>query len=236
MNIVDLIILIALLFGAFMGFVRGFFKQTITFIGTILVVILSFILKNPLSMVLYENLPFFEMGGLTALNILLYEILAFMICLAVLSMVLGMVISISGIVENLLKMTVILALPSKLLGMIVGIIQSVVIIYVVLFIISMPIFKVPYISESKYANFILKNTPIVSNITKEAVDAFNEIKEFTTNKIDIKDIRSTNRNIVEILLKNDIVTTDSVELLDKKDKIDIDNVDELISKYKKEEE
>ena len=81
MNIVDIIIIVALLLGAISGFIRGFFKQTVMFVGTIIVVILSFILKNPLSLILYKNLPFFKFGGLTSLNILMYEILAFIICL-----------------------------------------------------------------------------------------------------------------------------------------------------------
>ena len=234
MNIVDVIILLFLGLGAVTGFVRGFFKQTVMSVGTILVVVLSFLLKNPLSMILYENLPFFKMGGLTALNILLYEALAFIICVAILSIALNIIIRITGIIETVLKFTIILALPSKLLGMVVGLIQSIVIIYVILFVVSMPMFKVPYIDESKYAKVILEKTPIISSITNDAVNAFNEIKEFSTNKINILNIKDTNRNIVEIMLKNDIVTTDSVMLLKEKGKIDIDNVDDLITKYKKE--
>ena len=234
MNIVDVIILLFLGLGAVTGFIRGFFKQTVMFVGTILVVVLAFLLKNPLSMILYENLPFFKFGGLTALNILLYEALAFIICIAVLSIVLSIIIKISGIIETALKFTIILALPSKLLGMVVGLIQSVVIIYVILFVVSMPVFKVPYVGESKYAKMILEKTPIISNVTNDAVNTFNEIKEFSTKKINVLDIKKTNRDIVEIMLKNDVVTTDSVVLLEKKDKIDIENLDELINKYKKE--
>lgn len=234
MNIVDVIIILFLGLGAVTGFVRGFFKQTVMFVGTILVVVLAFLLKNPLSMILYENLPFFKMGGLTALNILLYEALAFIICIAILSIVLSIIIKISGIIETVLKFTIILALPSKLLGMLVGLIQSVVVVYVILFIISMPVFNVPYVGESKYAKIILEKTPIISSITNDVVSTFDEIKEFSTKKIDIRDVKNTNRNIVEIMLKNDVVTTDSVILLNEKGKIDIDNLDELINKYKKE--
>ena len=55
MNIVDIVIVAFLVSGAVIGFVRGFFKQTVMFAGTILAIVLSFILKNPLSMILYEN-------------------------------------------------------------------------------------------------------------------------------------------------------------------------------------
>jgi len=232
MNIVDVIILLALALGAVTGFIRGFFKQTVIFVGTILVVVLSFILKNPLSMILYENLPFFKFSGLTSLNIILYEALAFMICLAVLTLTLSLAIKISGIIEKLLDLTIVFALPSKILGMIVGLIQNIVIVYVVLFVVSMPVFSVPFLSESKFAEMILTKTPIVSNVTNDAVNTFNEIAEFTTKAINIKDIDETNSKIVEIMLKNDIVKIDSIKLLNDKGKIKLLNIDELINKYK----
>ena len=134
MNIVDIIILVFIVLSAFVGFSRGFFKQTIMFVGTILVICLSFIFKNPLSLFMYKNLPFFKFGGLTSLNILLYEILAFIILIVVLSIVLVILVKITGIVEKILKATIILAIPSKLLGMLVGIIESIVILYFVLFV------------------------------------------------------------------------------------------------------
>ena len=223
MNIVDIIIIVTLLLGAITGFIRGFFKQTVMFVGTIIVVILSFILKNPLSLILYKNLPFFKFGGLTSLTILMYEILAFIICLVVFTLVLGIIIKLTGIIENILKATIILALPSKLLGMLVGIIQSVVILYVVLFILSMPGLKIPYINESKGANIILTKTPILSNISSDVVSTFNEIYEFTTNDIDFKDTKTTNTKIVEIMLKNKVVTSDNIKVLKDNGKIDIDN-------------
>ena len=232
MNIVDIIIIVGIILGAVTGFIRGFFKETVMFLGTILVVILAFLLKNPLSLIMYENLPFFNFIGLSSLNILMYEILAFIICIAVLSLALGIIIKISGIIERVLKMTIILALPSKLLGMVVGAVHNLVVIYVILFIASMPVFKVPFLGESKYANIILDKTPVISNITRDVVKSFDEIAEFTKTEINIKDVKTTNRKIIEIMLKNDIVTTESISLLHKDGKIDIDNVDELVEKYK----
>jgi len=232
MNIVDIIILFFLLLGAVVGFSRGFFKQTVMFGGTILTIILSFILKNPLSMILYENLPFFKFSGVTSLNIIMYEALAFMICLSVLTMTLSLIIKISNIIEKLLDLTIILALPSKILGMIVGVIQYIAILYVALFVLSMPVFKVPFLSESKYAKTILEKTPIMSGLTNNALKTFNEIAKFTKDAINVNDIDNTNAKIVEIMLKNDIVTIDSIELLNKKDKIKLNNIDELITKYK----
>jgi len=232
MNIVDAIILVFVLLGAVVGFSRGFFKQTVMFVGTILIVVLAFLLKNPLSLLLYENLPFFNFGGLTSLNILLYEILAFIIALAILSIALTIVIKLTGIVETVLKLTVILALPSKLLGMIVGMVQSIVILYVALFIVSLPMLKVPYINESKYAKLILEKTPIISGITNDVVKTFNEISVLTEEIKGTDNTKKANRDIVEVMLKNKVTTSKSIKLLVDKNKITLENAQELIDKYK----
>ena len=219
MNIVDIIIILGLILGALTGFIRGFFKETVTFVGTILVIVLAFFFKNPLSIILYKNLPFTKFSGLTSLNILLYELIAFILCVIILSIILAILIKITGIIEKVLKATIVLALPSKLLGMVVGVFKSMVIIYVILFVLSIPVLKVPFLSESKYASVILTKTPFMSSITKSAVKSINEIAELTKESIDVKDTKSTNRKIIEIMLKNDVTSSESIELLVQKGKI-----------------
>ena len=232
MNIVDIIILVFIVLSAFVGFSRGFFKQTIMFVGTILVICLSFIFKNPLSLFMYKNLPFFKFGGLTSLNILLYEILAFIILIVVLSIVLVILVKITGIVEKILKATIILAIPSKLLGMLVGIIESIVILYFVLFILYLPIIKVPYLNESKYAKIIMDKTPILSSVCDNIMKTFDEISEFTEENLKLNfDVNKANKDILEIILKNRVATSDNVRYLVEKDKIKIDNVNELLEMY-----
>lgn len=239
MNIVDIIIIGVLIIGMFLGFIRGFFKQTVMFAGTILAVILAFVFKNPLSLMMYKNLPFFKFGGLfsglTSLNILMYEVLAFIIALVIMSIVLAVIIKITGLIEKALKMTIILAVPSKLLGMAVGLVQSFVMVYVSLFIASLPIMNVPYLEDSKYAKLILNNTPFLSSITDGVTDTYEEVTEFINENKDTSiDANTKNRNIVEIMLKNKVTTTESIKLLVDKGKLDLDNIDELLNKYKEE--
>ncbi len=237
MNIVDVLILLFLLSGIGAGFARGFLKQTVISIGTILVVILSFIFKNPLSLMMYKELPFFKFGGifygLTSLNILMYEILAFIIVAVILSIVLAVIVKITGLIEKLLKMTIILAIPSKILGMVVGFIQSFVIVYIVLFVLSLPVINLPYLKDSKYAKLILNNTPFLSSITSGINDTYNEINIFLNDTINKNmDVETKNTNMVEIMLQNNVTTTESIKLLVDKKKIEIHNVNELIEKYK----
>ena len=128
-------------------------------------------------------------------------------------MILSLIIKISGIIEKILDVTVILAIPSKILGLIVGLIQGVVILYVILFIVSLPVFKRDLLKDSKYASIVLNNTPVMKDLGKNSIKAFDEIAEFTENKIDLKDVEETNKNIIEIMLKNNIVSTDNIKYL-----------------------
>ena len=81
MNVVDIVILIFLAFGALIGFKRGFTRQLVSLVGIFVIIVVSFLFKNPVSVFLYNNLPFFNFGGIfkdiTVLNILVYEVIAF---------------------------------------------------------------------------------------------------------------------------------------------------------------
>ena len=104
MNIIDIGIVIFILFGAVIGFKRGFTKQLIKTVGSILVIIIAFKLKNPVSKILYQTLPFFKFAGVfkgvTTLNILLYEFIAFLLVVSVLGILLRVLLLASSIFET----------------------------------------------------------------------------------------------------------------------------------------
>ena len=85
MNIFDIIVIIVIVSCMVAGFKRGFTRELVSAVGFFLVVVLSYYLKNPISVFLYEHLPFFKFGGIikgvTALNIFLYEAFAFLIAI-----------------------------------------------------------------------------------------------------------------------------------------------------------
>ena len=236
MNIIDVsIILIILLFGV-IGLKRGLIKETISFLGFFLVIVLSFILKNPLSKIMYSYLPFFKFSGIlkgTAfINILFYEIISFFIILSLLSIVLKLLVFASSIFEKLLRATIILSPPSKILGFIIGLIEGITWSFIILYIVSLPIINIKELKDSKIKKEVLKNTPILSNLTNDTINSIDEvndlIEEYKTSKkiIDKKfDLES-----LDILLKYKIVSIDSMKELQNRNKIKI-NIDELIEKY-----
>ena len=196
MNVTDIVILIALALGAIGGFKSGVIKKTANFVGIFIIIILSFYLKNYLSVIMYENLPFINFGGfikgIEAINILFYEVLAFVIVYSLLYLVFKVVLMLTGLIEKILKATVILSIPSKILGIFVGIIEMYVYVFLILVVITLPIINIPYIRDSKIANFMLDKTPILSKVIKLLLDKKVITKESLSklidrNKIHIKD-------------------------------------------------
>ena len=159
MNIFDVIIILFILSGAVVGFKRGLTRELVSLVSFFAIVILAFMLKNPISIFLYEHLPFFKFGGIlkgvTVLNIALYEIIAFLIMVIILSVIFKILAVITNLFEKILKMTVILSIPSKIAGAVVGIIESYIWVFIVLYILSFPIFNIGILNESKYKNNIL---------------------------------------------------------------------------------
>ena len=181
-NIVDVLIVLGILLYGIVGMKKGGIKQIVSTVGFIIVLILAFNLKNPLAEFLSLHLPFFKFGGIyegvTALNILIYQLIAFLIIVALLETILNVIISISGILEKILKMTIILSIPSKILGFIVGLIEGFLITFVILLILNQPMFNIKAFDESKLTNKILKSTPVMSSFANNIVEVVNYIYVF----------------------------------------------------------
>lgn len=236
MNIVDIIILIFLALGAVVGFKRGVFTELISAVSFIVSVVLAFLLKNPVSIFLYEHLPFFSFGGIfkgvTVINILLYEIIAFLIMLALFIGIFAIIKFVTKIFERILKLTIILSIPSKLLGIIVGIIHYYIIIFIVLYILSFPIFGIDILNESKLKKGILNNTPILSSIIKESVKIYDEFENLRDKYKENSSVEDFNNEALDLMLKYNVISVESTDKLIELGKIKVDN--NIINKYREE--
>ncbi len=230
MNVADIVILIALVLGALAGFKAGVIKKTADFLGTFIIVILAFFLKNDLSVLMYENLPFLNFGwlikGVEVLNVLIYEMLAFIIVFLVLLFILKIILKITGLIEKILKATVILSIPSKILGIVVGVIESYVYVFLALVVFTLPIFKLPYIRESNIGNSILNNTPILSGISEEMVDIYGNVYEIVSER-DSKTNEELNEEVITFLINKKVLTKESAKKLVEKNKIHINDTSVL---------
>lgn len=235
MTIIDIVVVLFLLMGLIAGFKRGLIQSTVVFMGSIILVIFSYLLKDAVSVVFYTRLPFFKFGGffdgVTVLNILIYELLAFLVIFVVLSLVLRLIVKATGILEKILKYTIVLGIPSKILGAVFGFIESFIILFIILFVLAHINYTKDIFKDSKYTNTILTKSPVLSKIADQTYNSVNEImglKDIYKNN----DSKKINSAALEILLKYDIITPKNVEKLIKMDKIEIDNSDSILNKYR----
>ena len=226
MNVVDVIIIALLILGGVAGFKAGVIKKLTDFIGMFVVIILAFYLKNYISVIMYENLPFFNffglINGIDALNILLYEVIAFLVIFIALLFVLKVVLMLTGLVEKILKATVILSIPSKLLGIVVGVIEMYVYLFLILVIVSLPIFDSSFLKDSKMNNFILNNTPVLSGVSGEIIDIYGDVYNIIENRKN-KTNEQLNEEILKVLIDKKVVTKESAKKLVDRNKIHIND-------------
>ena len=239
MNIIDILIILFIILGAFVGFRRGFTKSLVNFIGVVLVVIIAYFLKNPVSEFLMSFCPFFNFGGLvkgvTVLNIAVYEIIAFILVFSLLMIGLKALLFATGIFETILKFTIVLGIPSKILGAIVGIIENYIIVFFVLYLLSMPNFvDVDFVKDSKYREPILKNTPLLSNIADSSLRVLDEFKGLADKYTQTENSNDFNLETLDLFLKYKVVTVDTVKKLDESGKISIEGIEKVIDKYEEE--
>lgn len=234
MNIVDYIIIVLLLINALKGFKDGLLPSLVNLVGEFLIFIVAFYLKEPISVYLYENLPFLNFGGIfkgvVAINILFYEAIAYFVAVVILSFIFSIIKRVSKMVEKLIKITLFLNLPSKILGALVAALNGVLLSFLLLYIASTINVSAKYIKDSKFGSIILNDIPIISDVSDGFVNSANEIyKTILKNK---NDVLSTNLESVDILMKYDILSYDSANKLVQEKKLNIDGIENVIIKYK----
>ena len=237
MNILDIVIALVLIMSAIIGFKRGAIKEVVSLVGIIIVFILAFSLKGVLGNVLCKWLPFFNFAGnlegVTVLNILLYQLIAFLIIYSLLFSVYMIVVKISGIVQKIVHMTVILWLPSKLIGAVVAFITGYVMVFVVLLALLIPLKDTDIFKNSKFANYIVYDTPILASSSENISTSINEIYELGEN-LSKGDISKNEANVktMDILLKYKVVSAETARELVVLDKLDgISGLDKVVEKY-----
>lgn len=228
MTVLDIAVLLFLVLGALIGFKKGFIKTMVSLIGMILVIVISFYLKNPIADFAIAHFPFFEFGGffegLTALNILMYETIAFLLVFVFLSSILGIIINITGIIEKLLNLTVVLGFFSKILGAIAGVLEMLVIAYIALFALSQFNTTNKMVMESKVSTKILARTPILSNVVGGSYNAIVEIYSLHEKYAESEDKTAYNVEATSIMIKYGVVDSATVQKAIDDGKLDLKNV------------
>ncbi len=209
MNIVDIVIILFLVLGAIVGAKKGFTSQLVDTVGTIAIIVLSFLLKGMVSNIFYEYLPFFEFSGklegITSLNLLLYEVIAFVLLIAIFSSILKVIKLTTSAFEQLLKMTIVLGIPSQILGAIVGLIQNFILTFVTLYFLSLPVFHMDIIKESSLSSKILNSTPGLTQICSDSLEVFEDFDQLLEEYKEEPNRDIVNQETLQLLIERHIV-------------------------------
>lgn len=237
MNIIDIGIILVLIMFALAGWKNGVIKETVSLVGLILIFIIAYTFKEQLGNVLCKYLPFFSFSGsiegLVSLNILIYQLIAFIIILSVLYAIYQIVLKISGVLQKIVNFTLILALPSKIGGFIIGLLEGYLMIFACLMLLVVPLKNVDMISSSKMISTIIHKTPLISLYTKDISNTITEVyaladdvanKTITTNE--------ANLEMIDTMIKYNVVSKKTVEQLQVLDKLkQVKGLDSVLNKY-----
>ena len=226
MNIMSVVIILIVLLYVALGFKRG-----VSLIGTIAILVVSFVLKDIVANFLMEHLPFFNFGGIfegiTSINILMYEMISFIVVFVVLYCVLNILLTLSGLIETLLKLTIVLAIPSKILGALLGLVEGVIVAFLVSFVFLHLAPTEKYVMDSKLAIVLLERTPFIGRMTTSTTLALEDINKIV-NSLKENDNRSeANYKVLHQMIYWKVITVEQAQKLINDKKIEFENDVEL---------
>lgn len=238
MNVFDIGIILFIIMFIIVGAKQGLIKQAVSLLGIILVFVIALYFKEPLGNLLCKYLPFFNFSGnlegLVSINILIYQLLAFVILLAVLLSIYGIITKLSGIMQKILNATIILKLPSALAGGVIGFIEGYLFTFIILLLLVLPFKNFDIFNNSKLVNIVLYKTPIISNsssnITNSITDIYTVADKVVNKRISTNE---ANLEIIDTMIKYDITSAHTVEQLIVLDKLkNVKGVEQVVNKYK----
>ncbi len=233
MNIFDIVIILLILLSGVTGLKQGLLKSGINLIGTILIYIIAFKMKNGIGLFLCKVCPFFKFDGYITLNILIYQLIAFVLIASVLFSIFALILKLTGIVQKLIDLTVILDIPSKIGGFIVGLLEGYVVMFIIILILSVPLRNVEMFSKSKLVNKMLNDTPILSSTLDGVDDAIFNVFNITSVVGEGEDkITKVNLDIMKTYLDCKVITKDdAIKIIDTGKLNSINGIKEFVNKY-----
>lgn len=222
-DIISVAVILVILLCGVLGFKKGVIKTGVQLIGTICVLIIAYALKDSVANLLMKYLPFFNFGGIfegiTAINILMYEMISFIVIFILLYCILNILLTLSGAVEKLLKFTIILAIPSKILGFILGLMEGVIFTYMILFVFLHLPQTENMVMDSKVALVVLERTPFIGSVALKTTLALEKINDIVTDLNDDTSRDEINFNVIHTLVYYKIISQEDVEELMKSGKL-----------------
>ena len=233
-TIVNTVIIFFVLIGIYSGYKKGFLESSVRFLGTLVAIVGAYLFKNPISVYLYTHLPFFKIGGIfkgvTVLNILIYELIAFILLFSLLMICIKIACKLTGLIDRVLSWIFLFGLPNKVLGAVVGFLESVIILFFVCFGFKFVCNFMNVEYKESLADYVVE-IPVLNNIFGDTLNVFDEISLIAKDYDSINSKDEYNYMALDILLKYEVISIDNTKVLIENKKINIPNVQDLLEKY-----
>lgn len=243
--IIDIILLLIIVKSAFSGFKRGFFREILDIIAMIIAIIIAFKYMGVVSDIFYQTLPFFNIKilgvSIVAINILIYQIIAFIILTVLIYAGANILISVTGLIKKAIsiKLAPKIDLLYSLFGGIIGLLNGYVIVFILLIILSPFLNNFSIYRNSSIKNIILYKTPILTKQADKYTKALSDVTDLTDkiskDKKKIKHSNQYNLEALDIMLKYKVVSVKTISRLNDSNKLSsIKNAEDVINKYRRE--
>lgn len=233
MNIFDIVIILLILLSGVTGLKQGLLKSGINLIGTILIYIIAFKMKDSIGLFLCKIFPFFKFNGYVTLNILVYQLIAFVLIASILFSVFAIVLKLTGIVQKLVDLTVILDIPSKIGGFIIGLLEGYVVMFIIILILSVPLRNVELFSESTLVDKMINKTPVLSSTLDGLGDVIFNVFHITSEVKEGEDkTTKVNLDIMKTYLDCKVISKeDAIKIIDTGKLDSVNGIKEFVNNY-----
>ena len=224
---IDILCILAIGIFTYLGWKRGIIRSAVSLFGLCIVTIIAWSCKEILANFFIDNFPFFNFSGIyngiSSINILIYNVLAFIILFVILYCILNILINLSKLIEKLLKITIILAIPSKILGALLGFIEGVFTVFLVLFCLYHFPLTTELIHTSKVAIIIMERTPVVGDLALSTTLSLEEIVNDLIPYKNSENKEEANFKVLHKLIYYKIITPDAAQALIDSNKLHFNN-------------
>lgn len=233
-HLADVFIFVFLIIFVLKAYGNGFLKEVVNFIGGVIIPIIAYMLKDYVAVYLYKYMPFMSLGGeytgLSVINIIVYEFLAFILVTCVLLLIYLLILKVTYVLSKVTSTTIIKT-PSKIMGGVIGIFEGIVFVFIFLFIFDQFPTTKQYIDNSIFGTNILENTPVLSDLTEPVYKSMQEINEVCKNCKDSTDKNQANIEALDIMLKYKIINYDNAKYLLEGGKLNLIGYESTLEKY-----
>ncbi len=223
-DVIDIVIVLIIAFGAYLGFQNGAIKQISDLIILFILSYISGIISDKLFGMLYKYLPFFNFKataqGIKSINIIFWKILLYVICIILLISIVSKIFKKIKLEDKITNTMIESGFISKIFGAIISLPLMIILMFNLLLILHSPNFNLKSIMKTKLSPIIMENIPILS---KENSNLYNNQKDIieilNDQNITKSNYKSINEKIIDNMLETKLVSEELIEELKNEDKL-----------------